>query len=224
MLKSSRFLLLTIFCLVNIHVFSQQEYTSEIGIHGGGSYFLGDVNLKLLDIQPDFGLLYRYIFNPRIALQADFNHTMIAGDYTQRNSQLSPAAVRIDQNINALDFSFAFNFFDYVKYDYVMKSSNHTLYIFLGVGLAHLHANTHQVAASLPIGLGYKFKLANRLHLNVQATHRLMLDDNLEGNPDLNNALGLNGTNVLNNDHLGTFTIGLSYSMFKKKCDCLNYK
>ncbi|NLN49206.1 MAG: hypothetical protein GX154_09035, partial [Clostridiales bacterium] len=48
---------------------------------------MGDVNLKFIDIQPDFGLLYRYIINPRIALQADFNHTMIASDYTQRNSQ-----------------------------------------------------------------------------------------------------------------------------------------
>jgi hypothetical protein len=37
-----------------------------------------------------------------------------------------------------------------------------------------------------------------------------------------NNPNNLNGTNVFNNDLLSTITIGISYDIWKKKCDCLN--
>ncbi len=225
MLKSIRYLVITAFCVFNINLFSQETYITEFGFHGGASYFLGDVRVKPFDFQTDYGFLFRRLFNQRLSLQAEFGHTAIQGNYRQRKTLLSPREITINQKINTLDFTFAFNFFDYVKLDYMMKSSNHTPYIFLGAGMLHSYSgNKHHLAATLPVGLGYKVLLSKRLHLNAQWTHRLMLADNIEGNPDLNNALALNGTNILNNDHLGTITIGLSYSMFREKCDCLNYK
>ncbi len=211
--------------LVTTSLFAQEIYTIEIGVHGGASYFSGDVKAKSFDFQADYGVLFRYLFNQRLSLQADINHTSIQGDYEQRIEHLYDPDVTINQNINALDFTFAFNFFDYIQLDYVLKSSNHTAYLFAGAGLMHLNnGHSNKLNASIPIGIGYKVLLSERLHLNAQWTHRLMLADNIEGHPALNNFLGMNGSNILNNDHLGTVTIGLSYGLFRRKCKCFNYK
>lgn len=224
MLKLIRCLFLTVMMwVVTISLYAQEEiYTLEVGVHGGVSYFFGDVKAKPFDFQADYGVLFRYLFNQRMSLQADFNHNSIQGDYEQK---IEAPNVTINQNINALDFTFAFNFFDYIQLDYVLKSSDHTAYLFAGAGLIHLNnRNSNKLNISIPLGVGYKFLLYERLHLNVQWTHRLMLADNIEGYPELNNSLGMNGSNILNNDHLGTVTVGVSYGLFRRKCKCFNYK
>lgn len=210
---------------ISSNIFSQEIYTAELGFHGGGSYFIGDVKAKVFDIKPDIGVMFRYVFNQRMTLQADYNNTIIRGNYTQPNSSLGSTNVSINQSINALDFTFAFSFLDYGQLDYILNSSNQSAYIFMGVGLMYFNnSNIDNFSFSLPVGIGYKFKLSERLHLNIQYTHRLMLSDNIEGIDILNNPLSLNGTNINNNDHLGTTTIGLSYGLFRRKCKCQSYK
>ena len=67
-----------------------------------------------------------------------------------------------------------------------------------------------------------KVKLGQRCNLNVQWTTRLLLADNLEGVKTLNNPGGLNGSNPFNNDLLSTLTVGISFDIWKKLCDCEN--
>lgn len=225
MLKKIRNYLILVWLVVAGNLQAQEIYTTEIGLHGGGSYFLGDVKLKSLDFQSDYGITFRYVFNQRLSLLADYHNTSISGDYVQPNENISSPNVTINQKLNTLDLAFAFNFMDYGQLDYILNSSNHSAYLFMGIGLIQLPDNNiSNLNFSIPVGFGYKFKLSNRLHLNLQWTHRLMLADNIEGHVALNNPLQLNGTNKFNNDHLGTATIGLSYGLFRRKCKCLNYK
>ena len=78
----------------------------------------------------------------------------------------------------------------------------------------------------LSFGLGMKVKLNDRWNFNAQWSNCLLLVDNLEGdsapkqNTPLNNPYNLNGTNIFNNDLLSTFSIGLSYNIWQRKCDC----
>lgn len=225
MLKLVRYWVITVALFYTINIFSQEIHTTEIGFHGGGSYFIGDVKAKAFDIKPDFGLLFRYVFNQRMTFQADYNNTIVKGDYIQPNSSLAATNVTLNQSINTFDFTFAFNFLDYGQLDYILNSSNQSAYIFTGVGLLHMNNKTsNSFSFSIPVGIGYKFKLSDRLNLNMQLTHRLMLSDNLEGVGFLDNPLLINGTNINNNDHLGTVTVGLSYGLFKRKCRCQSYK
>ncbi|MDD4198140.1 MAG: DUF6089 family protein [Paludibacter sp.] len=225
MLKLIRCFIVTVLLITTGSIYSQEIYTTEIGFHGGGSYFVGDVKAKFFDFQSDYGMIFRYVFNQRMTLQTDFNSTTIAGDYIQPIENLSNPEITINQNMYSLDFTFGFNFLDYGQLDYVLKSSNHTAYLFAGIGMIQLYnKNFNDLNFSIPFGFGYKFKLSKRLHLNLQWTHRLMLADNIEGRGELDNPLQLNGSNIFKNDHLGTATIGLSYSLFRKKCKCLNYK
>jgi len=54
-------------------------------------------------------------------------------------------------------------------------------------------------------------------------TNRLMFSDNLEGLEGagkFDNPAELNGSNIFNNDMLSTLSIGITFNIWKKKCDC----
>ena len=225
MLRVIRYFFILIFLMAVGSVSSQQIFTTEIGVHGGGSYFIGDVKAQSFDFKQDYGLMFRHLFNQRIALQVDYNHTSIVGNYAQRFDSLFTVDANLNQQISLLDFSFVFNFLDYGQLDHVLKSSNYSAYLFAGVGIVQQDKiDFNNVHFSIPFGVGFKVKLAKRLHLNLQWTHRLMLYDRLEGLDYLDNPLGLNGSNNYNNDQAGTVTMGVSYGLFQRNCKCLNYK
>ena len=225
MLRVIRYFFVLLLLTTAGSMFSQQIYTTELGVHGGGSYFIGDVKTPSFDSRPDFGFMYRRIFNQRIALQADYNQTSIGGKYSQRYDSLFTVVANLKQQINMLDISFVFNFLDYGQLDHVMNSSNYSTYIFAGIGVVQQDKlSFNNLNFSIPVGIGFKVKLAKRLHLNLQWTHRLMLYDRLEGQDYLDDPLGLNGSNNYNNDQAGTVTLGLSYGLFLRSCKCLNYK
>lgn len=222
MRKIGRYIQFSILLFVSSVSFSQDLFIAEIGLHGGASYFVGDVQPKVFDVQPDFGASFRYLIDRRLSLQADYHHTYIKGDYEMKVENIVDPKVNINQELNVLDLVLAFNFLDYGKLEYLLNSSNHSFYLFAGAGLIHLHKD-NSLHFSLPIGVGYKVKLSDRVHLNAQWTHRLMFADNIEGDARLNNPLGTNGTNFLNNDQLGTATIGLSIGLLRRKCNCNLY-
>jgi hypothetical protein len=230
-LKLIRLFFLSVFCLLSIHVSSQEfeldEYRAEIGISGGGSYYLGDANSALFNsTQLSYGAFFRYRFNPRVAAKAEFESTKINGAFTDQNS----TPVSFTNPVKSLDFTGEFNFFDLEKNEYKQYSKIFSPYIFAGVGImnytgldsANTSTSSTRFIPSIPFGLGIKVKLGKRWNLNGQWTTRLLLADNLENRAELNNTNVLNGSNPFNNDFLSTFTVGISFDIWKKHCDCLN--
>ena len=67
-----------------------------------------------------------------------------------------------------------------------------------------------------------KLKLGNRWNINLQWSNRLLLADNLEAISTFNNPNGLNGYNIFNNDLLSTLTVGISFDILKRECNCMN--
>jgi hypothetical protein len=115
------------------------------------------------------------------------------------------------------------------KDEYKQFSKIFSPYIFAGIGMMNYSykkdttgSASSKLSPSIPFGIGIKVKLGSRWNLNAQWTNRLLLADNLEGVPKLNNQNKLNGTNAFNNDLLSTFTIGISYDIWKKNCNCEN--
>jgi len=226
-LKLIRLFFLSVFCLLSIHVSSQEfeldEYRAEIGISGGGSYYLGDANSALFNsTQLSYGAFFRYRFNPRVAAKAEFESTKINGAFTDQNS----TPVSFTNPVKSLDFTGEFNFFDLERNEYKLYSKIFSPYIFAGVGVMNYsYTDILRFKPSIPFGLGMKVKLGNRWNLNVQWTTRLLLADNLENVVGLNdpkNLYKLNGSNPFNNDFLSTLTVGISFDIWKKGCDCLN--
>ena len=55
--KKTLTLFILLFGICNLIV-AQETYRAEIGVQGGGSYYLGDANKQMFDnTQPSFGLL-----------------------------------------------------------------------------------------------------------------------------------------------------------------------
>lgn len=194
-------------------------YKAEIGVTGGGSYYLGDANNKLFyNLQPSYGGFFRYVLDTRIAFRAELNSALIKGNFSYLNSPIV-----INNTVYSVDICGEFNFFDLENNPYKRFSKKFSPYIFAGIGgMTDLYMGQKLPEISIPFGVGMKFKLGNRWNLNIQWSNKLLLSDQMEGIPALNNPAQLNGSNVFNNDLLSTITVGISFDIWKKECDCLN--
>ena len=212
---------LFIFCW---QVSAQDVYRAEIGLTGGGAYYLGDANnVPFRNTQFNYGGFLRYKFSPRIALRAEINSTKIAGEYPDANN-INNSIPFENSTIYAADLCGEFNFFDFEQSKNNRLSKLFSPYIFAGLGvMSDMYAGQTFPEASTTFGIGFKLKLVKRWNLNIQWSNRLLLfSDQIEGVDVLNNPTGLNGTNIFNNDMLSTLTIGVSYDIWKKTCDCNN--
>lgn len=211
-MKLIRLLLFCVFGLFSVQLSAQDQYRAEIGGNVGGSYYLGDANSQLFkNMQPAYSGFLRYSFDPRLALKAEITGTTVAGQGFTSHPVL------------AVDFTGEFNFFDLEKSEYKQFSKLFSPYIFAGLGLMSYKDSTRfSPQISFPFGIGMKVKLGQRCNLNVQWTTRLLLADNLEGVKSLDNPGGLNGSNPFNNDLLSTLTVGISFDIWKRVCDCEN--
>ncbi|MBN2766616.1 MAG: hypothetical protein JXR27_09615 [Paludibacteraceae bacterium] len=200
--------------------YAQERYRAEIGPVGGTSFYLGDANSKLFaNQQAAFGLQYRQKFNSRLALSADWHLTDIVGEGMLPNAVIQ----RFDNRVNAFDLSGEFNFFDLEDKPYRPFSRKYSTFIFAGVGGMHyLYEQSPQLKFSYMFGVGAKFMLSDKLNLQLKWSNRLLLTDQLEGVRALNNPGHLNGSNLLNNDLLSTFSVGLTVNIFKERCNCNN--
>lgn len=194
------------------------EYKAQIGISGGGTYYIGEANNLLFNnLRPAYGGYARYLINQRFALRAEFLSTVVAG------------AGFSDNNVYVGDLCAEFNFFDLEKNPYKRFSKVFSPYIFTGISLfSNVYKGQQTPETGLPFGIGFKLKLGHRWNLDIKWSNRLLFADNLEGTtapsiPDkYNNYNNLNGTNLLNNDLHSTLTIGIGYDIWKKQCNCMN--
>ncbi|NDP22556.1 MAG: outer membrane beta-barrel protein [Paludibacter sp.] len=222
-MKQIRLLFICILCLSAVigtaQVIEKDEYKAEIGVIGGGSFYIGDANSLLFNnLQVTYGGFFRYNFNPRFALKAELISTNVPKLPNSNN-----------KSINVGDITAEFNFFDLEINPYKRFSKTFSPYIFTGVSLfTGMYFGQALPEIGIPFGVGIKLKLKKRLNLNIQWSNKLLLADNLEVYSNIsvsekyNNPYNLNGSNVFNNDLLSTVTIGFSYDIWKKKCDCLN--
>lgn len=106
-----RFFLL--FFLFTTMLAGAQSY-GEIGLFGGGSYYLGDLNpgSQFLLTKPAAGAFIRHNFNERTAIRGSFTYGTLHGDdaiskvNTTRN-------LNFTSSISDISATFEFNFFDY---------------------------------------------------------------------------------------------------------------
>jgi len=216
-LKLIRFFILCVLALFSAQLSAQNkyvkdEYQAEIGIAGGENFYLGETNSKMFNYsRVAFSGFFRYRINPRIAFKADLTRAVVAGYGI------------VDNPVYSGDLSGEFNFFDLEQNPYKLHSKTYSPYIFSGLSvLTDVYNGQKLPILGLLFGVGMKVKLHARWNLNAQWSNRLLFSDKLEGSALLyNNPNTLNGSNIFNNDFLSTFTVGVSYDIWKKPCDCM---
>lgn len=219
LIKKTLTLYILLFGISNF-INAQETYRAEIGLQGGGAFYLGDANKQLFaNTQPMYGFLYRQKFNQRIALQVN----ALVSNVMATGTVPTFGTLSFENKINSIDGALEFNFFDLEKKSYNPFSRIFSPYIFAGAGMMnYVYSGVERFKPSYNAGLGMKFLLGDRWGLNLQWTNRLLLTDQMEGLPAFNNYLDMNGSNLLNNDILSTISLAITFNIWKDKCNCRN--
>lgn len=220
-------LLLASVCVVSAQ---ELEYNMELGGMVGGSFYMGDANYTtpLKDMAMTGGVLARYNINPRMAVKGDLAVGRIKGTTEgQANKYPGEADTTFSRNVYELGAQFEYNFFAYGTGTGYKDSRRLASYILAGVGLTYApKPANHVIAMNLPIGIGVKYKLAERLNIGAEWTMRFTTSDRL----DVTNAVGLQLDDpygiesglLKNKDSYSWLILYVSYDMFPKYRKCNN--
>lgn len=198
-----------------------QEYRCEIGAGLGMSGYLGDVNKSNFLKHPGFagGALFRYLPNTRWAVKANVFAGSISGNSAD-DKMVFPDGATYSFSSTLIDVGaqMEFNFFDYGIGPSYMKLKRLTPYLTLGVGgTMATGSGISAFAVNVPMGIGVKFKLKERLNLGLEFTMRKSFGDKLDGLSDLN---GVKSSFAKNTDWYSftMFTVTYEFSKHCKKC------
>ncbi|HPE57556.1 MAG TPA: DUF6089 family protein [Bacteroidales bacterium] len=182
----------------------------EVGIFGGGSYYMGDLNpnIPFLQTSAAYGLLARYNLSSRWAAKLNLYQGSLNGD-DDRSGFLPERNLSFKNDITELGLNFEFHFLPY--FNGSMKSYV-TPYIFSGVALlyhnpqldnkdlkdygtegqnntAYLEAysgedvtrdNYSNFVLSIPFGIGVKYSFSQRIAASLEWGMRKTFFDYLD--------------------------------------------
>ena len=158
-----------------------QEYKYEIGGMAGLSMYMGDANQTdlLQGFNPAAGAVFRRNFNLRWALKTDLMMGRITGD-TKNTDNVFPnnGEVSFTRNFFKLGGQIEFNFLPYSDKFAYLNTSRIAPYLLAGLGVtAAPGINQTFTSVHLPLGLGIKYKVRNRINLGVEySVHKLFGD------------------------------------------------
>lgn len=212
--------ILALFLCVGVRAFAQQErpYLCEMGLQAGIGYYVGDATPHIfMHPREAYGIHFRYKFDRRWAIRAKLSGQRIKGH-----------TVPFENRLYNIDVVGEFNFlrFGSAK-NYDTRIKPYTPYIFLGIGTGINWADD-QIGKSaprwssvyIPLGIGFKWKFAERCGLNIAWQHNIYCGDGLEGKDELDNTNKLNGWNIMNMDVSGMFTVGIVVEFNQQKAPC----
>jgi hypothetical protein len=205
-----RFLIL-VFALLGIAAFPQ---TMEVGLFGGLSYYLGDLNpgIHFLGSRPAYGAVARYNFDTRWVIKASVYRGKVTGNDTKgRTNDLR--GLKFESKVTDIAVTGEFNFYDYFTGS---RRNVVTPYIFGGVGvmlfkptadgvdLRSIGTEGQQIgfdgrkpyrlwAITLPFGLGVKYSINKRLCLSAEWGLRKCFTDYLD---DVSKTYYLEGSQI----------------------------
>ncbi|MDR1592822.1 MAG: DUF6089 family protein [Prevotellaceae bacterium] len=208
--KSFPIVLLPVMFMLTVPSSAQRykTYYLELGILGGGSYYLGDVNNTLLNnMLTTAGAFFKYRFNNRweLKFQVSGGQTGIAVfDESMRRTTFVDGAVIGE-----------FNFFNYGATPFNPHTYNITPYIFAGLGFSTFHLD---VGGVVPFGVGVKWRIAQRFNLGAYwSSQKVIWNDNFDG---IDNPLGLNQGGWNNTDWYSTVAMYFSVDLWERCAPC----
>ena len=222
-----RHLLTAIFAAIAITTATAQSeptYKREIGVGVGMTNYIGDFNGSLTKgMQPQASLIYRRVFTPYTALKFDLAYTQIKGESSNAESYY-PAydsqKCAFKHNLFDLNVAYEYNFWPYGTGNDYRGAVRLTPYILIGLGATlATGGEKNAFTANLPIGLGLKYKIAQRVNLGIEWAFHATLSDKLDGIED---PYGIPSTGIFKNtDCYSTLRATITYS-FSANCPACN--
>lgn len=201
------------------------QYRMEIGAGVGMVSYEGDFNGNVLkNMQPMFSALWRYNFDPYKDLRLSATYGKLKGSSKDVDTYYPDYATEeYSFNRNLLDVSlvFEYNFWPYGTGRDYRGAKRLTPYIYGGIGATSASGGGSKsvFTANVPIGLGVKYKLNERMNLGLDWGIHFSLNDELDGvkDPYQVKSSGM----FKNTDCYSMLQLTLTYS-FKAKCRTCN--
>lgn len=201
------------------------QYRMEIGAGVGTVSYEGDFNGNVLkNMQSMFSALWRYNFDPYKDLRLSATYGKLKGSSKDVDTYYPDYATEeYSFNRNLLDVSlvFEYNFWPYGTGRDYRGAKRLTPYIYGGIGATSASGGGSKsvFTANVPIGLGVKYKLNERMNLGLDWGIHFSLSDELDGvkDPYQVKSSGM----FKNTDCYSMLQLTLTYS-FKAKCRTCN--
>jgi hypothetical protein len=220
--------LMIIFFLYFCSTAVAQEYRYEIGGMAGMSMYMGDVNQSSFfqEWNPSIGVIFRDNLNFRWATKGNLLFGKLSGD-TKNTDNVFP--IHSDASFSRYFFEMGaqieFNFLPYSDKFAYLNTSKISPYILFGGGLTVAPGkNQTFISMNIPIGMGIKYKLRNRVNLGLEYSVHKLFGDGLD-TPDkngfiLNNPYKVNNGLFKNKDWYNTlfFSITWEFGLRDKRC------
>lgn len=207
----------------NLKAQDDPQYRMEIGGGVGLMGYLGDFNGNLTkDLQPMATVLARYVFNPYMALKMNVSYgTMKASsaDVETFYPDYAEKPYEFKNKLFDVGVAYEYNFLPYGTGRDYRGAKRLAPYVFGGLGITYADTDDKgQVAFNLPIGLGVKYKLAERLNVGLEWAIHFAQSDKLDGvkDPYYIESTGL----FKNTDCYSTLQLTLTYSFMPKCVTC----
>ena len=171
--------------LLPLRAQTELEYKMEIGGMVGSSVYLGDANYTglLKNVNLGGGAIARYNLNPRMALKMNLAYGGLSGDASGGSfpPDIDPAGMKFKKSVVDVGCQFEMHFWAYGTGTSYKNTRRLVPYIQMGLGVT---AGSGAFSLNVPIGLGVKYKVANRLNVGLDWTVRLSMTDKLDGIAD----------------------------------------
>lgn len=223
-MRKATLLLLMLAAMLNMNAQTGDEYLMEIGGGVGFLGYLGDYNNVLTrDLQPMATLLVRRNLNPYMGLRLAASFGKLKGDERDVKTvypSTGGTPYSFSRTLTDVSLTYEYNFWPYgTGHDYY-GAKRLTPFVFLGLGGTYAGGDGSSVfTANVPIGLGLKYKVGQRMNVGVEWAIHFSMSDKLDGR---NDPYGITSSGIFKNtDCYSVLQLTLSYS-FMPKCTTCN--
>ena len=201
------------------------EYRMEIGGGLGLLSYQGDFNGSLFkNQQPMASVLLRRIINPYHGFKLALSAGTLKGSSKDEKTyypELAENPYNFSNTMVDLCATYEYNFWPYGTGRDYRGAKRLTPFIFGGLGATFVKTDDKNVfTANLPIGIGVKYKLADRLNLGVEWAIHFSLNDKLDGMADPYKITSSGA--FKNTDCYSALQVTLTYSFMAKCRTCHN--
>ena len=223
-MRKATLLLLMLAAMLNMNAQTDDEYLMEIGGGVGFLGYLGDYNNVLTrDLQPMATLLVRRNLSPYMGLRLAASFGKLKGNERDVKTIYPSTGVppySFSRTLTDVSLTYEYNFWPYgTGHDYY-GAKRLTPFVFLGLGGTYAGGDGSSVfTANVPIGLGLKYKVGQRMNVGVEWAMHFSMSDKLDGR---NDPYGITSSGIFKNtDCYSVLQLTLSYS-FMPKCTTCN--
>ena len=207
---------------------SDPEYLMEVGAGIGMMSYEGDFNGNITKCgQPSAAVILRRNLNPRQGFRFQLGYgklkasstdvaTAYPGYTTKQYDDNNGVATTFSHTLVDLNAVYEYNFWPYGTGRDYRGAKRITPFVFFGLGATYVNGNDNNTfTANVPLGIGVKYKIGDRLNLNVDWAMHFSMSDKLDGikDPYLVQSHGI----FKNTDCYSVLQLSLTYS-FKAKC------